>query len=79
MDKSADRTQLGMVMGEMSIIRELLSDHIEQTRDERAAMKVELNEIKTEITKYKFFFRSVVATAIAVATFQWGDISALWQ
>jgi hypothetical protein len=79
MDKSADRTQLGVVMGEMSIIRELLSDHIEQSRDERAAMKIELNDIKTEITKYKYLFRTVVGTVIAVATFQWGDIAALWQ
>jgi len=65
--------------GELGIIKELLSDHVEQSREERAEMRKELNEIKTEITKYKFLFRAVVGTVVLAATFQFGDIAALWH
>ena len=70
---------IGEMRGELGIIKELLSDHVEQSREERAEMRKELNEIKTEITKYKFLFRAVVGTVVLAATFQFGDIAALWH
>lgn len=77
-DRRVSDEAMGELKGQVSIIRDLLSDHIKVSRVEREDMKKELSEIKSEITKYKFFFRAVVGTIIAIATLKFGDISSLW-
>jgi hypothetical protein len=64
--------------GQMDIIKDMLSDHMKHSRQEREEMRDELSTIKTEITKYKFLFRAVVGTTIAILTFKFGDISSFW-
>jgi hypothetical protein len=66
------------VSGQMDVIKDMLTDHIRHSRQERGEMKAELSEIKSEICRYKFLVKAVVGTLIAVATFQWGDISSFW-
>lgn len=78
-DRRVSDQSLGELKGQVGIIKELLSDHIEQSRTEREDMKAELVEIKTELTKYKFLFKAVLSTAIAIATLQWGDIASFWR
>jgi hypothetical protein len=65
--------------GQMDIIKDMLADHMKHSRQEREEMREELSTIKTEITKYKFLFRAVVGTAIAILTFKFGDISSFWH
>lgn len=74
-----DDEQLGRVSGQLDIVKELLSDHIKQSREERVVMQGELEEIKRELTSYKFFLKAVAGTILCVATFKLGDISSLWH
>lgn len=81
---------VGKMEGELGIIKELLSDHIDQSRKERAEMKEEItnfkmdvkddfNKVNGELTRYKTLFKAVIGTVICILTFEFGDISSLWS
>jgi hypothetical protein len=67
------------VSGQMDVIKDMLSDHIRQSRKEREEMREELSEIKTEITKYKYMARTLGAIVFALLTLKIGDLPELWK
>jgi hypothetical protein len=67
------------IAGQMDIIKDMLSDHMKHSRQEREEMREELSTIKSEITKYKYMARTLGAIVLALLTLKLGDLPALWN